>query len=64
MGVSTTISIEPDTALRLHRVSEWTVFASVNFDEPGGADLCYALLARGIGVETGFSHAAHVALLG
>lgn len=66
VGVSTAIWIEPDVALRLRRVQEWTVlpdFASVNFDEPGVAELCHALLARGIGVEAGLSHATQVPLL-
>ena len=66
VGVSTAIWIEPDVALRLRRVQEWTVlpdFASVNFDEPGVIELCQALLARGIGVEAGFSQIADVELL-
>ena len=63
VGVSTAIGIEPDVALRLHNVQEWTVspdFASVNFDEPGVVDLCNALLERGIGVEAGLSNVAEV----
>jgi uncharacterized protein (DUF849 family) len=66
VGVSTAIWIEPDIALRLRQVQEWTVlpdFASVNFEEPGAAELCHALLARGIGVEAGLSQVAHVELL-
>jgi uncharacterized protein (DUF849 family) len=66
VGVSTAIWIEPDIALRLRQVQEWTVlpdFASVNFEEPGAAELCYALLARSIGVEAGLSQVAHVELL-
>jgi uncharacterized protein (DUF849 family) len=64
VSVSTAIWIEPDIALR--QVQEWTVlpdFASVNFEEPGAAELCHALLARGIGVEAGLSQVAHVELL-
>jgi uncharacterized protein (DUF849 family) len=66
VGVSTAFWIEPDVALRLRRVQEWTVlpdFASVNFDEPGVAELCHALLSRGIGVEAGLSHATQVPFL-
>jgi uncharacterized protein (DUF849 family) len=66
VGVSTAIWIEPDVALRLRKVQEWTVlpdFASVNFDEPGVVDLCNALLERGIGVEAGLSSVAEVELL-
>ena len=66
VGVSTAIWIEPDVALRLHKVQEWTVppdFASVNFDEPGVIDLCNALLERRIGVEAGISSVAEVELL-
>ena len=66
VGVSTGIWIEPNPALRLRKVLEWTIlpdFASVNFDEPGVADLCNALLQRGIGVEAGISSIAEVLLL-
>lgn len=66
VGISTALWIEPDVALRLRRVQEWTVlpdFASVNFDEPGIEELCQALLARGIGVEAGLSRPTQVPLL-
>lgn len=66
VGVSTAFMIEPDEAARLRRVQEWTVlpdFASVNFDEPGIADLCHVLLERGIGIEAGISNVADVELL-
>ena len=66
VGVSTAIWIEPDVALRLRNVQEWTVrpdFASVNFEEPGVVDLCNALLERGIAVEAGLSSVAEVELL-
>jgi len=66
VGVSTGIWIEPDVALRLRHVQEWTIlpdFASVNFDEPGVVELCNALLERGIGVEAGISSVAEVELL-
>jgi uncharacterized protein (DUF849 family) len=66
IGVSTGIWIEPDVSLRLQRVREWTVlpdFASVNFSEPGIADLCTTLLNRSIGIEAGISTVAEVQLL-
>ncbi|MBA2681637.1 MAG: 3-keto-5-aminohexanoate cleavage protein [Ktedonobacteraceae bacterium] len=66
VGVSTAIWIEPDVALRLQYVREWTVlpdFASVNFEEPGVGELCGVLLERGIGVEAGISSIADVELL-
>jgi uncharacterized protein (DUF849 family) len=66
VGVSTALWIEPDVALRLRKVQEWTVlpdFASANFDEPGVVDLCNALLECGIGVEAGISSVAEVELL-
>jgi uncharacterized protein (DUF849 family) len=66
VGVSTAFLIEPDEAQRLQRVREWTIlpdFASVNFDEPGTADLCHELLERGIGVEAGLSTVADAQLL-
>jgi len=66
VGISTGIWIEPNPALRLRKVQEWTIlpdFASVNFDEPGVADLCNTLLQRGIGVEAGISSIAEAHLL-
>jgi uncharacterized protein (DUF849 family) len=63
VGVSTAIGIEPDVALRLRRVEEWTSlpdFASVNFEEPGAVDLSKALLKRGIGVEASLSSVEEV----
>jgi uncharacterized protein (DUF849 family) len=66
VGVTTAAWIEPDVSRRLRKVQEWTVlpdFASVNFSEPGVADLCRALSIRGIGIEAGLSTAADVALL-
>jgi uncharacterized protein (DUF849 family) len=56
VGVSTGLWIEPDVQRRLQLVREWTVlpdFASVNFSEPGTAELCALLFERGIGVEVG-----------
>ncbi|WP_338247352.1 3-keto-5-aminohexanoate cleavage protein [Dictyobacter halimunensis] len=66
IGVSTGIWIEHDVALRLRRIQEWSVlpdFASVNFAEPGAVELCYALAARGIGIEAGLATVADVRLL-
>jgi uncharacterized protein (DUF849 family) len=66
IGVSTGIWIEPDARLRLQKVQQWTVlpdFASVNFDEPGVADLCNVLHTRGIGVEAGISTCDEARLL-
>ena len=66
VGVSTAISIEPDVALRLRKVEEWTIlpdFASVNFEEPGAVELCQALLERGVGVEASVSSVEEVELL-
>jgi uncharacterized protein (DUF849 family) len=67
VGISTGIWIEPDLNRRLALVRGWTLlpdFASVNFAEPGAADLCALLLARGIGVEAGLAAAADARLLG
>ncbi len=67
VGVSTGIWIEPDLNRRLALVRAWTAlpdFASVNFAEPGAAELCVLLLARGIGVEAGLAAAEDVRLLG
>ena len=66
IGVSTAFMIEPDVELRLRRVREWTIlpdFASVNFDEPGVADLCHTLFERGIGIEVGLSQVEDVEVL-
>ena len=66
IGVSTIFWIDSDVTLRLQHVQQWTTlpdFASVNFDEPGVAELCDTLLARGIGVEAGLSTVAEADLL-
>lgn len=66
VGVSTALWIEPDVSRRLQRVREWTAlpdFASVNFSEPGVAELCALLLARDIGVEAGLSSVEDAQLL-
>ncbi len=66
IGVSTIFLIEPDVSLRLQRVQKWTIlpdFASVNFDEPGVAELCDTLLTRGIGIEAGLSSVAEAQFL-
>jgi uncharacterized protein (DUF849 family) len=56
VGVSTAQWIEPDSAERHRKVSDWTVcpdFASVNFNEPGAVALAELLISRGVGVEAG-----------
>ncbi|MER7835920.1 3-keto-5-aminohexanoate cleavage protein [Streptomyces sp. NPDC096040] len=56
VGVTTGAWAEPDPALRLERVRSWSVrpdFASVNWHEPGAAELAGELLAMGVGVEAG-----------
>ncbi|GCE23970.1 3-keto-5-aminohexanoate cleavage protein [Dictyobacter kobayashii] len=66
VGVSTGIWIEPVVALRLRQVQEWTVlpdFASVNFSEPGVAELCEALTTSGVNIEAGLATVADVELL-
>ncbi len=58
IGVSTGLWIEPDRSRRLQRIQQWTIlpdFASVNFSEPGAAELCSLLLLRGIDVEAGLA---------
>jgi uncharacterized protein (DUF849 family) len=67
LGVTTGAWILPDPAERLLTVKRWTTlpdFASVNFHEPGAADLTEALLEREVGVEAGlFSAEAAAALV-
>ena len=66
IGVSTGIWIEPDASLRLRKVQGWTVlpdFASVNFSEPGVADLCHTLCTLGIGIEAGLSTVTDIEFL-
>lgn len=66
IGVSSAMWIEANPVNRLAHVHSWTAlpdFASVNFDEPDAVTVSEALLARGIGVETGLSTATDVAVL-
>jgi uncharacterized protein (DUF849 family) len=66
VGGTTIGSVEPDVARRLALVQAWTVcpdFVSVNFSEDGIAQLCDALVAKGIGVEPGLSSADDARLL-
>jgi uncharacterized protein (DUF849 family) len=66
IGVSTIFWIDSDVTLRLQHIQQWIIlpdFASVNFDEPGVAELCNTLLARGIGVEAGISSVEDAELL-
>lgn len=56
VGVSTALWIEPDVERRLQQIQRWTVlpdYASVNFSEPGTAELCEHLLSRHVGIEAG-----------
>ncbi|MFK4089655.1 3-keto-5-aminohexanoate cleavage protein [Kribbella sp. NPDC020789] len=56
LGVSTREPIVPDLTERLRLIAEWQPgpdFASVNFHEPGAAQVADLLLDRGIGVEAG-----------
>src|SRR6516162_6188699 len=56
VGVSTALWIEPDVGLRLQQIQAWAVlpdFASVNFSEPGTADLCRHFLTCNVGIEAG-----------
>lgn len=63
VGVSTGAWIVPDPTARLLALQGWTAlpdFASVNFHEPGAAELASCLVDRGVGVEAGLidEHAA------
>jgi uncharacterized protein (DUF849 family) len=61
VGVSTGAWIVPDPVARVSKVRDWRErpdFASVNFDEPGAADLAGVLLALGVGVEAGLASPA------
>ena len=56
IGVTTIVWAEPDVTRRLALVSAWADgpdFASVNFSEPGAAELCAVLLDKEIGFEAG-----------
>ena len=61
VGISTGAWIVPDPEARAGHVRRWRErpdFASVNFDEPGAADVAGALLALGVGVEAGLASPA------
>lgn len=56
VGVSTGAWVVADPVVRADLISRWDVrpdFASVNFNEPGAAEVAAVLLARGVGVEAG-----------
>ncbi len=56
VGVTTGARAEPDPAVRVSRIREWTVLpdhASVNWHEPGAEDVAAVLIERGVGVEAG-----------
>jgi uncharacterized protein (DUF849 family) len=59
VGVTTGAWAQPDPAARRAAIEAWTVFpdfASVNWREPGAADVAASLLEHGIGVEAGLWH--------
>jgi uncharacterized protein (DUF849 family) len=56
VSFSTSAGIEPDPARRLALVARWTVLpelVTANQGEPGIAELCAHLVARGVGIEAG-----------
>ena len=56
VGVSTALWIQPDVGRRLQQIQAWAVqpdFASVNFSEPGIAELCAHFLSCHVGIEAG-----------
>jgi len=64
LGVTTGFWALPDPAARRRAVEGWSVlpdFASVNWHEPGSAELADVLLGRGVGVEVGLFHIDAVA---
>lgn len=66
LGVTTGAWILPDTDERLRAIEGWTLlpdFASVNFHEPGAAELAKILLDREVGVEAGLFTADAAAAL-
>lgn len=59
VGISSGLWIVASPGDRLALVREWTVlpdFISVNFDEPGAAELAALLLDRGVSVEAGLAN--------
>ncbi|AKS32582.1 3-keto-5-aminohexanoate cleavage protein [Mycolicibacterium goodii] len=60
LGVTTGFWALPNPKHRLRAVQAWKVlpdFASVNWHEPGSAELAELLLSKGVGVEAGLFHA-------
>lgn len=60
LGVTTGYWALPDAGARLRAVDGWSElpdFASVNWHEPGAAELAELLLGKGLGVEVGIFHA-------
>jgi uncharacterized protein (DUF849 family) len=56
VSLSTSAAIEPDPVRRLELVAGWTVLpelVTANQGEPGIAELCAHLVARGVGIEAG-----------
>ena len=61
LGISTSVSIVPDSKLRHQLVSQWTVlpdYVSVNIHEEGSLELIELLLSKGIGIEAGVWNSA------
>ncbi len=66
LGLTTGAFVEPDPVQRLALVRGWSArpdYVSVNFDEPGTAELCQLLIAQGIAIEAGLSNPAGATLL-
>ncbi|MFT9847775.1 3-keto-5-aminohexanoate cleavage protein [Aneurinibacillus sp. REN35] len=64
LGLTTSLTAEPDPDKRLYLVRQWNVipdFVSVNFNEPKSIELCRLLTEKGIGIEMGLwtVHDAH-----
>jgi uncharacterized protein (DUF849 family) len=56
VGVSTASWIEPNVERRLEQIQSWVTlpdYVSLNFSEPGVAELCDHFLSTGVGIEAG-----------
>jgi len=66
VGVTTGAWVVSEPSERLELIRSWTVppdFASVNLSEADAAEVCEALLARGIGIEPGLGAVEDARLL-
>jgi len=66
VGVSTALWIEPNVEHRLQQIQSWVAqpdYVSVNFSEPGVAELCAHFLSIGVGIEAGIWSVADARLL-